>query len=127
MFSVVAEELSSGRNVRVSVMGRSMRPFFSSGDTIELHPITEEALFVGSVIFAQARKNQYVVHRILEIDGDKITMMGDGNLVGKEYVTRQDVYGYVKCSKRHLRWARLWRRLLPIRRYLIAIDSRVFK
>jgi hypothetical protein len=104
-----------------------MRPFFSSGQTIELHPIIPEALTVGSVIFAKAHKNQFVVHRIFAIEGDRITMMGDGNLVGKEYVTRGDVYGYVKCSARHLRWAKFWRKLMPIRRYLLAIDRRVFK
>ena len=127
MFSVVAEELASGHSVRVSVMGRSMRPFFSSGSTIELHPITDEAVFVGSVIFARVRDNHYAVHRIWAIDGDNVTMMGDGNPVGKEYITRQDIYGYVKCSARHLRWAKVWRALRPIRRYLLAIDRRIFK
>lgn len=122
MFGLAAEELKAGRAVRISVMGRSMRPFFRSGQTIELKPIQPEALFVGSVIMARIAPERYAVHRILEIDGEHITMMGDGNIVGKERVHSTDIFGYVECTERHLRWARLWRRLLPLRRYLLAVD-----
>ena len=127
MFEVVAEHLTEGKSVTVSVLGRSMRPFFSSGETITIHPIEECAMFEGSVIFARIGKRRYAVHRIMEIEGDKITMMGDGNVLGREVVHRNDIYGYVECSERHLRWAKVWRWLLPVRRYLIAIDRRVFK
>ena len=127
MFGIAAEELTAGRAVRISVMGRSMRPFFSSGQTIELKPIAPEALFVGSVVLARISAEQYAVHRILALDGERATLMGDGNIIGKEYVTLRDIYGYVECSPRHLRWAKVWRWLLPIRRYLIAIDRRVFR
>ena len=127
MFGIAAEELTAGRAVRISVMGRSLRPFFSSGQTIELKPITPEALFIGSVVLARISAEQYAVHRILAIDGERVTLMGDGNIIGKEYVTRADIYGYVECSPRHLRWAKAWRALLPLRRYLIAIDRRVFR
>ena len=126
MFGIAAEELHEGRRVRISVMGRSMRPFFKSGQTIELHPINPEALFIGSVVLARIAPNRYAVHRILEINGENITLMGDGNVIGKEYVTLADIYGYVECSPRHLRWAAVWRWLQPIRRWLIAIDRRVF-
>lgn len=123
MFAIVAEELQEGRNVRLSVLGRSMRPFFKSGETVELKPITPEALFIGNIVLAKVAPNIYVIHRIFEIDGDTITIMGDGNVRGKEVVQRKNIYGYIECSARQLYWARVWRRLLPVRRYLLAVDK----
>ena len=76
---------------------------------------------------------RYVVHRIIRIDGDRVTLMGDGNVCGVEHCTLSDVKAradYVvdaRGGKHYLysRWriraARLWFRLRPIRRYLLFI------
>jgi hypothetical protein len=64
--------------------------------------------------------------------------MGDGNLIGRERCRREDVIGKaVKIMKKdreidcqspsHLRKAAIWRSLLPIRRYLLAIYRRLYR
>ena len=73
-----------------------------------------------------------MLHRIIQLEGDQVTLMGDGNVQGTESCRRQDVAGIVTHylrPKRTLlasdpqlqRRIRLWRRLLPIRRYLLFI------
>ena len=60
-------------------------------------------------------------------------MMGDGNVSGTEVFRRGDVLGkviwIVREDGRHIKpvKGRLWRKLLPIRRYLLAVYRRVFK
>jgi len=98
-----------------------------------------EKLEVGDILLVCMHGN-YVMHRLFEIDGDKLTLMGDGNLAGKEHCLRSDVIAVVKeilrngalekegrkVRKVQPGKGRLWRMLLPFRRYLLAIYRRVF-
>ncbi|MDE6633662.1 MAG: hypothetical protein K2J96_00175, partial [Bacteroidaceae bacterium] len=72
----------------------------------------------------------YVLHRIIRIEGGRLTLMGDGNVKGTERCRRQDVAGVVTHYLRPTRTLsasdaglkrriRLWRSLLPVRRYLL--------
>ena len=44
-------------------------------------------LKVGDVVLAWVMPGRYVVHRIIRIDGEHVTLMGDGNLAGTEHCT----------------------------------------
>ena len=82
-----------------------------------------------------------MLHRIIDIspDGMKITLMGDGNVRGTETCTPSTVLARATHvvdtegriipleSEARLRRARLWRRLLPLRRYLLVIMRRTIK
>jgi hypothetical protein len=54
-----------------------------------------------------------------------VTLLGDGNIVGTESMTRDKVYGVVDCSALHLLLARLWVALRPVRRFPLAIFRRI--
>jgi len=83
------------------------------------------------VVLALTDQDRYVVHRVLSMDGDCVTLMGDGNIAGREYCKREDVCAKVthvvgkNGRKRSLdapfrRFAqKLWFKLLPIRKYLL--------
>ena len=115
----------------INVKGYSMRPFLESGrDKVRLSPVS--TLQVGDAVLAEIRKDTYVLHRIVAIEGDGLTLMGDGNLRGVEHCRRSDVAGVVTCYVRRgrdieasdprlCRRVRLWRRLLPLRRYLLCV------
>jgi hypothetical protein len=89
------------------------------------------------VILAWVNGTHYVVHRIIRIDGDHITLMGDGNIAGTEHCLRSDVKAiatHVVDAKGEIhdlynRWrqwgARLWFLLRPVRRYILAIYRRL--
>ncbi len=124
MFSVVRDLLLEGSPVRVSVKGQSMLPFFRSGSTVSLRPIREEDFRKYNVVLADTGRN-FVIHRIIALDGDMVTLLGDGNIYGTESMTRDKVYGIIDCSQAHIFFARIWLWLRPVRRFPLAIIRRV--
>ena len=123
-FSVVRDILLEGQAVKVTVKGQSMLPFFVSGATVTIRPITDGDFKRYNVVFADAG-NHFVIHRIIGLEGDKVTLLGDGNIVGTESMTRDKVYGVVDCSALNLLLARLWVALRPVRRFPLAIFRRI--
>lgn len=124
MFSVVRDLLLEGSPVRVSVKGQSMLPFFRSGSTVSLRPIREEDFRKYNVVLADTERN-FVIHRIIALDGDMVTLLGDGNIYGTESMTRDKVYGIIDCSRAHIFLARIWLWLRPVRRFPLAIIRRI--
>ncbi len=83
--------VGEGKNVLLPVTGRSMLPFIvGDRDMAELHPI-RKPLAKGDAVLAWADGNHYVLHRIVDIDGERVTLEGDGNLGLKEHCNRSDV------------------------------------
>lgn len=124
LFSIVRDTLLEGNTVRVSVNGQSMLPFFRSGSTITLRPVNEEDIRKYNVVMADAG-HAFVVHRIIEISDNAVTLLGDGNYIGTERVSRDKIYGVVDCSAAHIFFAKIWLWLRPVRRYPLAIFRRV--
>lgn len=121
----VSRLLHEGREVVMTPKGNSMRPFIRGQvDNVRLQPI--EVLKVGDIVLARYN-GRYVLHRIIAIAGDQVTLMGDGNLQGVEQVLKSDVTGVVveiitpEGERRKPSSGRIWRKLLPIRKYLLKI------
>jgi hypothetical protein len=122
--------------VTLPVNGHSMLPFIIGGKESVILQRPKEAK-VGDVVLAWADDRRYVVHRIISIDGDSITLMGDGNLAGTEHCATGDIKARVthvvgadgKAHDLYSPWrrraARLWWHLRPVRRYLLAIYRRL--
>ena len=123
-FSVVRDILLEGQTVKVTVKGQSMLPFFISGSTVTIRPIESSDFKRYNVVFADAG-NHFVIHRIIDIQGDNVTLLGDGNIVGTETMSREKVYGIVDCSAMHLFFAKIWVALRPVRRFPLAFFRRV--
>jgi len=84
---------------------------------------------IGDIVLAHL-KNTYVLHRVFSIDGLDVTLMGDGNLKGKEYCKISDICGTVKLIIKPGKEVapskgKLWRLLLPLRRYILFIYRRI--
>lgn len=124
--------VNEGVCVTLPVDGRSMLPFIIGGrESVILQPPGLTA--VGDVVLAWVEGGRYVIHRIIRIEGEKVTLMGDGNLVCTERCTLSDI----KAKATHVvdgngamhdlynRWrklgAKVWFWLRPVRRYLLAI------
>ena len=127
-----------GVSVTLPVNGRSMLPFIIGGQesVILQKPDTVQ---VGDVVLAWVEGCRWVVHRIIRIDSDRVTLMGDGNIVGTEHCTVADVKARVthvvdvkgQPHDIYNRWrtlgAKVWWRLRPIRRYLLFIYRKLKK
>ena len=132
---LVSEKLAEGHTAVIWVKGYSMRPFIEFGrDKVKLALASH--CKVGDAVLAEIAKGHYVLHRIIKMDGDRLTLQGDGNVRGVEYCTTAEVRGIVTeyirpnrilaaddpCLKRKIR---IWRALRPIRRYLLFIYKAV--
>ena len=90
---IIAEAIKlvgEGVSVTFPVAGRSMRPFIVGGkESVVL--VKPESVKVGDIVLAFVENSRYVVHRVIRIDGENVTVMGDGNLVGVEHCKIPDV------------------------------------
>lgn len=126
-----AEEfLKEGREVILKAKGNSMLPFIRDGrDSVALRKCEDPQ--VGDIVLVRLHE-RYVMHRIISRDGETFSMMGDGNLRGTEHFKKEDVLGKVTRIIRDGRRevipgnGRLWRSLLPIRRWLLAFYRKIW-
>ena len=120
--------LEEGRTVRFTPLGNSMLPFIRGGrDNVVL--CKKDSVEVGDIVLVRLQ-GRYVLHRVIGLDGEKVTLMGDGNISGTEECTLKDVMGTVTEIGRGNKTVkpgkgRLWRALKPVRRYILAIYRRI--
>lgn len=133
----VVRLLNEGHTVTIGLKGFSMRPFLEDGRDKAL--ITKARnIKKGNAVLAEVSPRHYVLHRIVKIEGDNVTLRGDGNL-GTEHCKLEDVKGFViefyrkgrtKPDKTNgWKWtiySAIWCSLFPIRRYLLAFYRRIW-
>ena len=126
-----------GMRVTFPVKGYSMLPFIIGGkESVDL--VKPENIQVGHVVLAWVEGCRYVVHRIIKIEGDQVVLMGDGNIAGVEHCRLNDVaaiaINVVTPQGKHkalyapwrMKASRLWWKLLPVRRWILAIYRRTW-
>ena len=126
----VAAVLREGREAVITPTGNSMLPFIRGGhDRVVLRRL--DTLEEGDIVLVKI-EDRYILHRLVALDGDALTLMGDGNIRGQEHCTKADVIGTVTAiirrpgGREHRPGkGRLWRTLRPFRRYLLAIYRRL--
>lgn len=123
--------VQDGVSVTFPVKGRSMLPFITGGrESVILQK--PGSLHRGQVVLAQVGPDRYVVHRIIKVEPDRITLMGDGNIRGTESCTpanvlaiathvvdekgrRRPLDSFIQLAKAHI-----WYMIRPLRRYILA-------
>ena len=122
------DALKDGKVIALVPQGISMLPFIKGG-VDQVYLLKKEKVAVGDIVLVEYH-GKHILHRVYAVDGEKITLMGDGNLEGTEQVAADEVMGTVVDivhNGRHLKpkKAWLWRHLLPIRRYLLKIHRKL--
>lgn len=126
----VVRLLEEGHTVTLPLRGYSMRPFLEDGrDKALLRK--PASINVGDAVLAEIAPKRFVLHRIVDIQGDAVTLRGDGN-IGVEHCTLSNVkataIGFYRkgrsqldstSGRKWLLYSWLWTRLLPVRRYLL--------
>ena len=133
----VCEMLAEGHPVVIMTKGSSMLPFIvGDRDSVEL--VRADSCQPYDIVLAEIRPGAYVLHRVLLMEGDRVTLKGDGNLRGVERCALSDVKGKavriirdsgkeIDClSRRFYVRSRRWR-LAPyqFRRLYLAIYRRI--
>lgn len=122
--------LKEGHTVTLPLRGRSMRPFLEDGRDKALLAMAGNPQ-VGDAVLAEISKGRFVLHRIIAIDKQQVTLRGDGN-IGVEHCQLTDirakVLGFYRKGRTTIdstdgrKWriySWLWTRLFPLRRYLL--------
>ena len=134
LFDDVVSMLSKGHTVTLRARGNSMFPFIVGGrDCVVLQKVV--CIQEGDIVLAHLEGKRYVLHRIYYMNKDEIVLMGDGNVRGRERCHPEDVCGvvqkiirngrFISChSLKEQRNVRFWKKLLPLRRYILAIWHR---
>jgi hypothetical protein len=130
--------VQDGVSVTFPVKGRSMLPFIFGGrESVILQK--PGSLQRGQVVLAQVGPDRYVVLRIIKIEPDRITLMGDGNICGTESCTPSNVLAIATHvvdekgkrrtleSKGQMFKAKVWYRIRPLRRIILAVLRRTCK
>ena len=137
MMTEISRLISEGKTVSITAKGYSMNPFIMHmRDQLILGPWKDEDIRKGAVVLVKDIRGCYVVHRIIRREGDKITLMGDGNIGIKETALVKDVialmHGVTKKGRTYsvqsLRWrlySCFWKMLTPVRRYPLALWRRL--
>lgn len=126
------------KSVTFIVHGFSMRPLIEDGrDKVVLSaPLPPR---VGQVILAEIAPKRYALHRIIKINGDIITMQGDGNALTQTETFHADkivgtATAFIRKGKYlstdSIKWrtySAIWHVLRPLRRILLAIYRRIIK
>lgn len=130
-FAEVERMLAEEHFVTLRSKGSSMFPFITGGrDSVVLQKSRD--INAGDIVLARIPGKGHVLHRVYKADGDRLTLMGDGNLHAKEECTKSDVAGkvteiirdgrHVHCSApAEWRKAAVWMKLLPVRRLLLCV------
>jgi hypothetical protein len=130
--------VADGVSVTFPVKGRSMIPFIIGGrESVVLQKPGN--LQRGQVVLAQVGPDRYVVHRIIKVEPDCITLMGDGNIRGTESCLPSNVLAIATHvvdekgqrrtlnSKGQMFKARVWYVIRPLRRIILAVLRRTCK
>ena len=133
----IVKLMDEGHTVTLRLRGFSMRPFLEDNRDRALMTKAVNPK-VGDPVLAEIEPKHFVLHRIIAIDCDKVTLRGDGNLAS-EYCTLPDVkasvIGFYRKGRNTLdrtdgwKWRTysfFWTRLYPVRRYLLAFYRRIW-
>lgn len=127
----MASLLREGKDVRFTPTGVSMRPFIEGGkDIVVLRRLPDVA--VGDIALA-AIGQSFVLHRVIAVDGEHVTLLGDGNIGRTEECTKSDILGTViriensRGRRKPLTRGRLWFYIKPARRILLKVYRKLIK
>lgn len=134
----IKRAIDEGHTTTFRVRGYSMRLFLEDRrDKVVLAPCNE--VKVGDVVLAEIQKDKYVLHRVIQKEGEHLTLMGDGNVYGTETCNTSNVIGIAigflrkgrdvmdtTDGKKWKIYSFFWLRLKPIRKYILAFYRRIW-
>ena len=135
-FAEVQAQIQQGKKVKIRVRGSSMFPFIRNNDEALLIPPTPEHIKKGTPVVAQTDEMGIVLHRIYNIEGNRITLLGDGNINQFEHTSPERVIAVVTQSYRgkytlnfnswYMRLAgHIWMAAHPWRRKVLVVASKI--
>jgi hypothetical protein len=90
-----------GESFELCVTGYSMLPLLGrAGDKIILRRTAVSEDIIGRIAMFRGPRNNIIIHRVLRIDSDIVTLKGDGNPYLEERVERSEIIAVVESVLR---------------------------
>ena len=105
--ALVIELLSEGLSAEIPVTGSSMAPCIRAYDVVSMVPTADRTLRRGDIVAFPRPDGRLVIHRVVDLDGDRILTRGDAAPGDDGWIERQTVVGRVYRVGRRGRLARL--------------------
>ena len=133
----IRKMISEGKTVTITLKGNSMNPFIVHlRDQMTLGPWKDEDIRKGTVALVRDIYGNHLIHRIIKREGNKVTLLGDGNIGITETATLDNVIGIMYALTRKgrtytpksLTWriySAIWAFLTPVRRYPLGLWRRI--
>lgn len=138
LFPEVIRYIEQGKTVTIPLKGNSMRPFLCHQRDKALLCKCDK-VEVGNPILAEISPGQYVLHRVVSIDGDTLTLLGDGNLTTEichVSCIRALAYGFIRkgrtkpdliTSNKWKSYSWIWMHLTALRHPLLMLHHFLFR
>ncbi len=97
---VIEEILLSGGKVRILASGKSMEPVIVDGQDTVVLTRAEKSLRKNDIVLFKRNNGRLVLHRIIAIDGNQITLRGDSQWI-IETVDASQVMGVLDSIERN--------------------------
>lgn len=133
MMEEIRSLISEGRTVSLTVKGHSMNPFLvNMRDQMTLGPWKDEDIRKGCVALVRDIRGNYLIHRIIRKEGDKVILLGDGNLGFTETAETKHIIGIMySITRKGKTWSSdsfvwktysvIWMLLTPVRKWPLAL------
>ena len=130
--------LQQGAELPLVISGGSMLPFLAPGRDSVMLKAPDRPLKRGDIVFYRRKNGDYILHRLLRIADGKCWMIGDAQTVVEGPLESSCIFAYVTCVQRKGKteqpgtfwwdfFQRSWLRMIPARRWIMAIYGRVFR
>lgn len=136
LLPAMAETLKAGGTVRLPVTGTSMLPLLVQGrDTVTLKS-AELPLKRDDLPLFRREDGAFILHRVWEAGDGVYAMCGDNQWTPEKGIRDGQIIGVV-CeitrkgrsfsveSRGYRRYCRVWRRLMPLRKFLLRVKGRL--
>lgn len=131
--SAVKETLDSGLEVKFTVTGMSMWPFFTSRrDSVTIKKCTFRDIRKGDIVLFSPEKNIYLLHRVIKKNDTGFITAGDGNTFKDGIFTPDKIIAAVSeihrknktfsADKKTFRFLSfIWMLLFPVRKPILTV------
>lgn len=137
VMSEISKLISEGISVTITAKGYSMNPFIVHlEDEVTLGGWEDDMIRKGTVVLVKDSRGNFVLHRIIDRNGDQIRLMGDGNVGLTEEACIKDIIGMMTSVTKKRRsyktdgltwrlYSWFWQLITPIKRYPLGLWRRL--
>lgn len=134
---LLEEVVASGGTAEITVTGNSMYPMLKHRKS-RVRLVSADVLRIGDIPLYRRENGNYILHRIIETEGESYICCGDNQWHGERGIKQGQVIAVVREFRRGIFWIscgnpvyrcywRLWLRIRPLRHLLFGGFRRIKK